>query len=306
VGHAPELEIGILVRSNRWIPIMLRALRQRGIFASEEGGNPLTDSEAVTLILALLTLADSPGSTVAAYRVASSALAALFPDLDWQAPDARERVASQLRRQLIDDGYGRSLSRWIRALRGLVPSRDQARLEQLAEFAYVYDNQSTLRPSDFVRAVRMTKIEAPRPAAIRVMTIHQSKGLEFDAVILPELDGAIARVDPFQPLVDRSQPLSPPSRISAYPNKLLQQADPRLAELYQHAQQRSVRDSLCVLYVALTRARHALYLFTTAREKAGSIPTSADLIREGLTEGAAVSDTGRLCEIGDPNWWSPS
>ena len=54
---------------------MIYELRSRGIDASEEGGNPLTDSPAVQLILSLLTLADHPGDTAARFHVATSPLA---------------------------------------------------------------------------------------------------------------------------------------------------------------------------------------------------------------------------------------
>ncbi len=40
---------------------------------------------------------------------------------------------------------------------------------------------------DFVRLVREKRVERPQMAPIRVMTLHQSKGLEFDAVFIPEI-----------------------------------------------------------------------------------------------------------------------
>ena len=45
--------IGVLVRKNAEIGEIIFRLRQLGIPASEEGGNPLTDSAAVEVVLAL-------------------------------------------------------------------------------------------------------------------------------------------------------------------------------------------------------------------------------------------------------------
>ena len=58
-----------------------------------------------------------------------------------------------------------------------------------------YEANAAPRVRDFVQLVQQKRIERPQAAKIRVMTVHQSKGLEFDAVILPELEGAFARID---------------------------------------------------------------------------------------------------------------
>ncbi len=73
--EAPHATIGILVRRNDLIPRLIFLLRDEGLRASGEGGNPLTDSIAVLHFLSLLTLADHPGDSAAAFHCASSPLA---------------------------------------------------------------------------------------------------------------------------------------------------------------------------------------------------------------------------------------
>ena len=73
--QAPRAQIGVLVRSNKRIVPLISRLRLLGIEASEEGGNPLTDSPAVQLLVSALTLADHPGDTVARFHLANSPLA---------------------------------------------------------------------------------------------------------------------------------------------------------------------------------------------------------------------------------------
>ncbi len=56
---------------------------------------------------------------------------------------------------------------------------------QLIEVAGEYDQRSSLRPIEFVDFVEQKPVSESSPDPIRVMTIHQSKGLEFDVVVLP-------------------------------------------------------------------------------------------------------------------------
>jgi len=95
---------------------------------------------------------------------------------------------------------------------------------------------------------------------VRVMTIHQAKGLEFDIVVLPELESRlIGQPDSF--VVHREKPVSPPDRICRYVNSDIQQLLPRkFQQMFEDATDRTVTESLCVLYVALTRAIHALHI----------------------------------------------
>ena len=58
--QTPELGIGVLVRRNKAVARLIFELRLRGIDASEEGGNPLTDSPAVQVILSLLPWPTTP------------------------------------------------------------------------------------------------------------------------------------------------------------------------------------------------------------------------------------------------------
>ena len=48
---------------------MIYELGKLGVSASEEGGNPITDSPAVEVILSLLTLSDHPGDGIAAFHI---------------------------------------------------------------------------------------------------------------------------------------------------------------------------------------------------------------------------------------------
>ena len=60
VDVCPGRSIGVLARRNQVVTQLIFELRNLGIPASEESGNPLTDSAAVQTILSTLNFADHP------------------------------------------------------------------------------------------------------------------------------------------------------------------------------------------------------------------------------------------------------
>ena len=271
---APHVSIGILVRTNSELGPLLNRLREAGVEASQEGGNPLDDSAAVELILSLIQLADHPGDRIAEFHLRHSPLASLLHFQD-QIEDrtevfnaiGAERCAVEVRSRLDDSGYGKTLAFYAQMLAPHCSQRDQLRLDQLIQSAYRYDGMATLRGRDFIDFVRDNRVALNRPVAVRVMTIHQSKGLEFDAVFLPGLRKRFLGNKPTF-VTRQSSPTEPPQGVMRYVNEKLQSfLSKEWRDAYKEQTIREFSEALSTFYVALTRARQALYLYAQPTEK---------------------------------------
>ncbi len=297
----PDRSIGVLTRSNDAVAKLIFELHHLDVPASEEGGHPLTDSVAVRLLLSLLLLADHPGDRIARFHVATSPLGPAFQFGDFQSDSAAAQLAEFLRRRLLCDGYGPCFAEWSKLLANHGSSRDRVRLDQLVKLADGYQPSATLRPSDFVEFVREERVADPSGDRIRVMTVHQAKGLQFDIVVLPELDKLIPGQTPAL-VAGNIDPTEPPDAVCLYRDDSIQQLlPPELQKLFEQDVERRTHESLCVLYVALTRAIHAMYLLIAPHEKEPK-KSFAGLLHASLADNAPAPPETVLFETGDANW----
>ncbi len=304
--QAPDRRIGVLVRKNDAVARLIYLLRQKHhINASEEGGNPLTDSPAVGWLLSLLTLTDHPGDTAARFHVAHCPLARTMNFTDDTDSESAGRLAQDVRRQLAVDGYGATLYGWVHELAPSVDRRNLGRLMQLVELAHAYEPGAGTRADDFVELVTKRRVEDPTAAApVRVMTVHQAKGLDFDCVVLPQLDahlkGQTARF-----VVGRPKPTDDAEHICRYVPGDLQAILPEaFRKTFERHDAQIVEESLCVLYVAMTRAKQALHMIVApSRANEKNLPaTSAGLLRAALTDGHKMDPETVVYEHGDSSW----
>lgn len=318
----PGRSIGVLVRTNGQVGQLIHELRGLGVAVSEEGGTRLVDSPAVVSVLALLRLADHPGDRLARYHVAHTPVALALPVLGLDASfevesehQARE-CSLRLRERLLRDGYGRVLSLIDRALAPHVADRDRLRLEQLTQIGFEHDGRPGLRVDAFIERVHHERREAEGSAAVRVMTIWGSKGLQFDLVVLPALSFSLAgrASGGAEPLVYRPAPLVPATHVFPPMSKSVREAfevdSPELRGAAAASAQRAIRDGLSALYVAMTRARHALHMIIPADGTSVSHRASAaNLVRAQLMGPDAfesIAEGDLLHEQRDEGWAGPA
>jgi ATP-dependent helicase/nuclease subunit A len=304
----PGRGIGVLTRRNVTVARMMMELKRLGVLASEEGGNALTDAAPVTSLLALLRAADHPGNTVARYHVASTPVGEVLAFTDHSDDGAARSLSRRIRRRLVGDGYGRTLADLADRIRPYCDAREARRLAQLVELAFRYEPSATLRPSDFVAWIATQRVEDPVAADVRVMTVHQSKGLEFDVVVLPEMDAPLTRSGGGGPMAYRPAPVARVTRVFPYVNAAvlpLFSHIPEIAAAAAQSRSAELRDALSTMYVAMTRARHAVHVVVRpdGPNGPGKARTAARLLREALAPSLDTLATGDvLFEAGDPAW----
>jgi ATP-dependent helicase/nuclease subunit A len=304
VREAPGRKIGVLVRRNVSVARMIFELKQRNVPASEEGGNPLTDSAAVLAMLALLKLLDHPADRVARFHVARSPLGPPLGLVDWHDQAQAAELARRLRDQLMDEGYGRSLRAWSRPVLPLCSRRDASRLRQLVQIAYDYDAEVTLRTVDFIEFVEMQRVADPAPTDVRVMTVHQAKGLQFEIVVLADLEFSLVG-QPSAYVVQQTDVAAPVERVCIYRNEQIQKLLPvEFQQMFARGIDLKVLETLCVLYVATTRAVRAMHIVIAPASKSEkNLPkTAAGLLRATLAADDPAEELSILYCKGDRDW----
>ena len=169
---------------------------------------------------------------------------------------------------------------------------------------YTTENVATL--GDFLRRwddeFAAKTIQSDVTDGIRIISIHKSKGLEFDHVILPFCDWQLEKTGnvlwcqpgevPFNDL-----PLAPIDYSQKGMMGTIYEAD------YHHEHLQNVVDNLNLLYVAFTRARSSLYVFgrRNARSSRSDIIESALPALQGTLIGAEDKEQPLVYEYGTPS-----
>ncbi|WP_300794219.1 UvrD-helicase domain-containing protein, partial [uncultured Akkermansia sp.] len=119
----------------------------------------------------------------------------------------------------------------------------------------------------------LTRREDPAAGIVRIMTIHKSKGLGFDIVILPQIgrDTPFANATHLTHFVKKNRD-GEIEGIVIKPPKEIYQEIPQFRKLYGEWRARQQFDGFCKLYVALTRAKRATYVILPYREDNVSSP----------------------------------
>ena len=293
--HAmPGREIAILLRRKRFINQIIFALTHRHyVECSGEGGSPLIDDPVVCTALSMLQLIEHPSDSAARYHVGTSPLGAALGLSEDADRSAVLRLTGSIRRELMDRGLPAVLNSWLARCAADCGPRNMRRFKQLIELAaqYPYDGGDL---GTFVQYVREKRVEDVTSARIRVMTIHASKGRQFDAVILPDLDGDLVPTHA-SVLIERDELLEPATCITTSPSKAVRQFEPRLVEMEMAWKTRQAVEELCALYVAMTRAKQGLELIIHPRREPKSgvatLPKSAAGVICGALLGIAPTES---------------
>jgi ATP-dependent exoDNAse (exonuclease V) beta subunit len=118
--------------------------------------------------------------------------------------------------------------------------------------------------------------------AMRILTIHKSKGLEFKIVILPFLSWNLDHLSSKQPILWVKPETSPFNDLGIVPVKYSKELiNTVFAEYYKEEKYSVYLDNINLLYVALTRAKEVLYGFSVDNPKSDN--TIAGVLKNAIT-----------------------
>ncbi len=292
-----NLTCGVLVRTNEQVRSTAALLREHGFDVIEEGRRMPAEDNApgVTLFHLIRWLAD-PADGYARQLISMSPLAAVIrgrfgPEWTdaWEGllEFAQERGYAAMAESLIEPLWG--------AMSGFSRSRAADVIGALAEF----DATRAATPREAARWLEGLEVpQAPGTAAVQVMTIHKSKGLGFDMVVLPSTDDSqVPDLGAFR--VARGEG----PWVLETPARWVRALVPALAAAEQAWADDQRYEAMCVLYVALTRAKRGLYVLLpetpASRKDAQDWASPANWIARSAGSG----DPPVIFQCGDPEWW---
>jgi ATP-dependent exoDNAse (exonuclease V) beta subunit len=285
------LSCAVLKRDNKAVAALASLLQSKDIPVAVEGKtNPCVDNPLGAAFIAALRLCASPDDKIAAAIVHG------FPTtLAWGVGEGwkfrRETLAS-----VAQSGFASTIRQWADASD---IANEPFLKERAAAFLLAAEEFDSCRKSsdgipDFLRFVenRQTQ-ENEASGVVRIMNVHQSKGLGFDMVIVSGLDKKGGGNDSTNLALGPSASevkwgvLMPGKELAVHDSLLdaqlkIEEADHKFGEI-------------CTAYVALTRAKKALYVLTNAL---GANPTAKNFARHLLLQFGADS-----ASIGNANWY---
>ncbi|MBL9201980.1 MAG: UvrD-helicase domain-containing protein [Opitutaceae bacterium] len=301
------LDCAVLTQTNRTATALAEYLRREGGLPAlaESDLHIATDNPLGAGLLALLQAAAHPGDTFAQRHLHMTPLRAVLDGEGIRSPEEHTR---RVLAQIHGGGFERTLEYWLRRAETVLPAGEafnRNRARQLLAAAALFDATGSRDVAEFTSFMARHAVRGVETAGVvRVMTIHKAKGLGFDVAILPDLEG--------QSLDQRRDGLAmhrSPARevewVLDLPTKLFVENDAVLRAHVRDEEAVACHEALALLYVAMTRAKRAMYAITSP---AGTT-TSRNYPRLlGSTMGSESQSIsiGRLSCAGTRAWGNPS
>ena len=296
-------EVFVLSRKRESLRLAERALQARGIACASVEERALTDSPEVRDLVAVLDAVVSPRHRLALAQALKSPLfGAVDDDLlrlaeaaavdgDWWGALRRlgrgdavlGRAAGLLQRwradslrlpphdlldRIVDEGD--AMRRYAAAVPAARRGAALAAIDALLAQALLLDGGRYATPYGFVRALRRRALKATLPAApdaVQLLTVHGAKGLEAKAVFLMDIEPERRPGERLSLLVDWPVESARPLRCAFLASEA---ACPRsLQPLLDAENAARRRETLNLLYVAMTRARECIVVSHTRPHRPG-------------------------------------
>lgn len=332
-----DCSVGVLTLTNKFASEMAEdfcrlLISRHGLMqnfdVTLEGVLVLSGSPVYMIYRNLLILAEHPSDSMArGYLSMVSTRSGLhlmdLPSLYGENEKARslqewfEKIGNCIRRSVASDGFVPFLRGFIQILEPELTPSDSIRMDPVLDSALDFDSSGKKDIDEFIESLDRLEIKSSSVRkTVQFMTVHKSKGLDFDIVILPELiqkRNAIDKPVFTDKLFVEKDASFHPCWVSFPPKNILIPAFAMMKDVYQTMTGSKIYESCCQLYVAMTRARNALYMMIP-KSGSGSYHF-ADFLKNTLTVEKVPLKTRWYVKLllrnfsvdplfvtGDPNW----
>jgi ATP-dependent exoDNAse (exonuclease V) beta subunit len=151
----------------------------------------------------------------------------------------------------------------------LIQSKEtNAYLQDFLDRVLEYDIKKRSGISDFLDFWdnNASRFSIPSPEgnnAIRIMTIHKAKGLEFPVVIFPFAEESYSNAPKDKLWIEPENDYIPLDKILVDNNSTVEELGESAKLVYQQKKEEELLDNVNILYVALTRAEEQLYIISS-------------------------------------------
>lgn len=264
-GGAEPSAIAVLCRTNAFARPIASALAAAGVPHAVIGGHGFHDRPEIKDVIAMLRVIRDPGDSIALARPAAAAVQPLLAEL---AEAAKRLDVRDLFFELMERSRYPASQKVVRFG------------ETIAEFCEDSPDHSLEAFMHHLDLVLLSGEDEESPAtelgdAVRVMTIHQSKGLEFQAVFVPAL------VEGRLPQSGRSPRFELP---------------PAVLEPLVRGREDVIAEERRLLYVAMTRARRILYLTWAEHYEGGRRWRPSRFIEEARVQTTRIIERAVIAE----------
>lgn len=148
----------------------------------------------------------------------------------------------------------------------LILEHDLKKQSGISDFLFYWENNSE-------------KLSIPSPEgndAVRIMTIHKSKGLEFPVVIFPFAEEDYSKGPREKIWINADEEMMGLPKVLVDKSSKVEGFGDEAAQIYNQKKEEDLLDNINVLYVALTRAEEQLYVISglVSENKEGNLPNN--------------------------------
>jgi ATP-dependent exoDNAse (exonuclease V) beta subunit len=289
-----EMTCGVLVRSNAMVRKVADHLRSMDFDVIEEGRRePAKDNPVGVVLSHLLNWLANPADAFARHVVEMSPLSA---SLRARFGEHREQIWEGLLGAATCDGFAAMIEDVVEPHWADWSDFGRRRAGDIMTALATLDARGGATAPEAAEWIRRLEVsQSPGVAAVQVLTIHKSKGLGFDIVVLPEIPNEST------PVTQHFDVAAEAGWISQTPPAWARNLLPAMRQAEANWGTRQCYEAFCTLYVALTRSKRGLYIFLepSAKTPKADKPSLANWLARSV---GSNDEPGVVYQSGSPDW----